>query len=264
MPYIQFLDNIHIWYLFIIIALLFTIASELGFRVGKFMHERLGKEQNPMIGTILGASLGLLAFFLAFTFNMAVSRYDARKNLVLEEANAIETTYLRAKLLPESYRTEAQDLLSKYVNIRAQLQDTNSLEKAQQILEESEALRNMLWTKVIKITEEGKYSITTTLFINSLNNMFDLHSKRIYSGLYNRISISIFATLYFVGFLTMSLMGYEAGLSGERSPIAAFMLILTFSVVLTLITDLERPRQEIFSVSQQTMVDLNNKINQTP
>ena len=129
MTYIKLLDNIPIWYLFYIIALLFAIASELGFRVGEFIHKLLGKEQNPMIGTVLGASLGLLAFFLASTFNMAVSRYDARKILVLEEANDIETTYPRAKLLSESYRTGAQDLLRKYVNIRAQIQDTNSLEK---------------------------------------------------------------------------------------------------------------------------------------
>ena len=99
MSYIQFLDNIPVWVLFIITTLVFSIAVELGFRVGKFIHERLEREQNPMVGTILGASLGLLAFFLAFTFNMAGSRYDTRKQLVLDEANAIETTYLRAKLL---------------------------------------------------------------------------------------------------------------------------------------------------------------------
>ena len=89
--------------------------------------------------------------------------------------------------------------------------------------------------------------------------MFDLHSKLMYGELYNRISIIIFVTLYFAGFLTMALMGYQDRLTGARSPFAAFMLILTFSVVLALINDLERPYQEIFRVSQQTMVDLNKK-----
>ena len=114
MLYVQFLDNIPVWVLFIITTLVFSVASELGFRVGKFM--------NPMVGTILGASLGLLAFFLAFTFNMAGSRYDARKQLVLDEANAIETTYLRAKLLPKPYGTEIQELLREYVDVRVQVQ----------------------------------------------------------------------------------------------------------------------------------------------
>ena len=90
MSYVQSLDNIPVWVLFIITTLVFSIASELGFRVGKFIHERLKREHNPMVGTILGASLGLLAFFLAFTFSMAGSRYDTRKQLVLDEANAIE------------------------------------------------------------------------------------------------------------------------------------------------------------------------------
>jgi len=97
-----------------------------------------------------------------------------------------------------------------------------------------------------------------------LNKVLDLHGKRINAGLRNRIPISIFLTLYFVTFLSMAMMGYQTGLSGKRSPIASFMLILSFSIVLTLITDLERPRQKIFSVSQQTMVDLKSKISQTP
>jgi hypothetical protein len=264
MSYIQSLDNIPVWVLFIITTLVFSIAAEFGFRVGKFIHERLEREQNPMVGTILGASLGLLAFFLAFTFNMAGSRYDTRKQLVLDEANVIETTYLRAKLLPKPYRTEFQDLLSKYVDARAQLQPDSNMETVRKIIVRSEELHDQLWSKVVTLTENSNYSGITTLFIRSLNDVFDLHTKRVNAGLRNRIPISIFATLYFVAFLAMSMMGYQAGLTGRRSPIAGLVLILTFSIVLALITDLERPRQEIFNVSQQTMVDLKNKINRTP
>jgi hypothetical protein len=263
MSYVQFLDNIPVWLLFIIITLVFSIAAELGFRGGKFIHVHLKKEQNPMVGTILGASLGLLAFFLAFTFNMAGSRYDARKKLVLDEANAIETTYLRAKLLPKPYRTEFQDLLRKYIDGRAKLQKAD-FEILRQVIAESEELHNLLWSKVVTLTEKSNYSVGIDLFIRSLNEVFDLHGKRVNAGLHNRIPISIFVTLYFVGSLAMAMMGYQAGLSGKRSPIASFALVLTFSIVLTLISDLERPRQEIFSVSQQTMVDLKSKINRTP
>ena len=263
MSYIQFLDNIPVWVLFIITTLVFSIAVELGFRVGKFIHERLEREQNPMVGTILGASLGLLAFFLAFTFNMAGSRYDARKQLVLDEANAIETTYLRAKLLPKPYGTEIQELLREYVDVRVQVQ-TGKMEIIKKAIVKSEELHDQLWSKVVTLTENSNYSGITTLFIRSLNEVFDLHTKRVNAGLRNRIPISIFAMLYFVAFLAMSMMGYQAGLSGRRSPIAGLVLILTFAIVLALIIDLERPRQEIFSVSQQTMVDLKNKLSRTP
>ena len=182
MSYIQFLDNIPIWVLFIITTLVFSIAAELGFRLGKSMHERLKKEQNPMVGTILGASLGLLAFFLAFTFNMAGSRYDARKKLVLDEANAIETTYLRAELLPKPYRAEFQDFLREYVDARAQIQ-TGKMEIVKQVIVKSEELHNQLWSKVVTLTENGNSSGTTTLFIRSLNDVFDLHAKRVNAGL---------------------------------------------------------------------------------
>jgi hypothetical protein len=263
MSYVQSLDNIPVWVLFIITTLMFSIAAELGFRVGKFIHERQNREQNPMVGTILGASLGLLAFFLAFTFSMAGSRYDTRKQLVLDEANAIETTYLRAKLLPKPYRTEFQDILREYVDARAQVR-TGKMEIVKQVIVKSEELQNQLWSKLATLTENGNHSPITALFISSLNDMFDLHAKRVNAGLRNRIPISIFVTLYFMAILAMAMMGYQSGLSGKRSPIAGLMLILTFAIVLALIIDLERPRQEIFSVSQQTMVDLKNKLSQTP
>lgn len=84
------------------------------------------------------------------------------------------------------------------------------------------------------------------------------------AGLLNRISPSIFITLYFVAFLSMALMGHQAGLTEIRSLISGLALILAFAAVLMLITDLERPSQKIFSVSQQMMVDLKAKINRTP
>jgi hypothetical protein len=248
--------------LIIIITGLFSIAVELGFRVGKFKHDRLEEAQNPQVSTILGASLGLLAFFLAFTFSMAGSRYDDRKKLVLDEVNTIETTYLRAQLLPEHYRTEIRDLLRKYINVRAQLQAAD-WETVRQVIVKSEELHKLLWSKVVKLSESSNYSGFTGLFVGSLNDLFDLHGKRVNAALRNRISVSIFLSLYLVAFLTMAMMGYQAGLNGKRAPIASFALILTFAIVMTLITDLERPRQNIFSVSQQAMVDLQNKVGRT-
>ena len=89
MAYTQFLDHIPVWVLFIVTTVVFSIAVELGFRAGRLKNPHMAKEQNPQVNTIMGASLGLLAFFLAFTFNMATSRYDARKQLVLDEAHGI-------------------------------------------------------------------------------------------------------------------------------------------------------------------------------
>ena len=261
MEYTQFLDSIPIWVLFIATAVLFSIAAELGFRIGNLKHARGEEGPSPQVNTILGSSLGLLAFFLAFTFNMAGSRYDARKQLVLDEAAALEKTYLDAQLLPDPYNMEFQDLLRQYIDVRTQIQ-TDKMETIRQVIGKSEELHSLLWSKVVTMTKDKNYSGTTALLVGSLDNVFSLHGKRINAGLRNRIPISIFLTLYIVGFLAMTMLGYQAGLSGKRSPITRVALILTFAIVMALITDLERPRQNIFNVSQQTMVDLKNKVSQ--
>ena len=263
MMYSQPFDHIPIWTLFIGTVVLFIIAAEGGFRIGKYNSSHSEQTRKSQMNTILGASLALLAFFLAMTFSMAGSRFDTRKKLVLDEANAIETTYLRAKLLPEPFRTEFQDLLGKYVNVRAKIQIAK-IDTIRQIVVESEELHGLLWLKAVDLIEKKHSSVVTGLFIKSLNEVIDLHGKRMTAGLINRISPSIFITLYFVAFISMAMMGYQAGLAGIRTLIAGLVLMLAFSAVLVLIIDLERPSQKIFSVSQQVMVDLKGKIGRTP
>jgi hypothetical protein len=207
----------------------------------------------------MGASLGLLAFFMAFTFSMAASRFDARKTLVLEEANAIETTYLRAQLLPEPYRTEIQGLLREYVEVRVGAVGAG-LEKVKQVIVRSEELHDLLWFQAVASAEKNRSSIVHGLFIKSLNDVIDLHGKRVTTGLLNRIPASIWVTLYFVAVLSMAVMGYHAGLSGTRSLTANLAIVLAFSAVMLLITDLERPEQKLFNVSQQAMIELESRL----
>ena len=264
MPYSQPLDHIPIWALFIVTVLVFLIAVEVGFRVGKLKRSRREQAQKAQVSTVLGASLALLAFFLAFTFSMASSRYDTRRELVLEETNVIETTSLRAQLLPEPYRTEIQDLLLKYVDVRARVGLANKNETIQQLIVRSEELHSLLWSQVVALIEKKPSSVVTGLFIQSLNNVIDLHGKRVTVSMRNRIPTIIFLTLYFVAFLSMAMMGYQAGLIGMRSLVANLALVITFSAVLMLITDLERPSQKLFGVSQQSIVELRSKLGRTP
>ncbi len=259
MPYSQPLDHFPLWALFATTAVVFLLAVELGFRTGRHKHSRQEEEQKSQVGSIMAASLGLLAFFLAFTFGMAASRFDARKNLVLEEANAIATCYLRTDLLPEPHRTETQGLLREYVELRARAVHAG-LEKIQQAIARSEELHDLLWSQAVAVVEENGSPIVASLFIQSLNAVIDLHGKRVTAGLRNRIPGSIWVTLYFVAFLSMAVMGYHAGLTGTRSLTANLALILAFSAVMLLITDLERPEQKLFSVSQQAMIDLESKM----
>lgn len=95
------LDVIPLWGLLCLTVGLVLAAVEVGFRIGRWRGQRSEHEQETPVGAIVAAILGLLAFLLAFTFGMAASRYELRRELVLDEANAVGTTYLRAGMVPE-------------------------------------------------------------------------------------------------------------------------------------------------------------------
>src|SRR6201982_2091547 len=95
------LDALPLWALFIVILLVVLFSVEFGYRLGKYRRSRHEQEKEAPLGTMVGATLGLLAFVLAFTFGLAAARFDARRQALLDEANAIGTTYLRAGMLPE-------------------------------------------------------------------------------------------------------------------------------------------------------------------
>ena len=115
--YTTILDVLPLWGLFLTIVALVLAAIEGGYRFGRYRNRYAGHEKEAPVGAMVGATLGLLAFMLAFTFGMAASRFDTRKLLVLDEANAIGTTYLRTAMLPER-RDEIRDLLRSYADAR--------------------------------------------------------------------------------------------------------------------------------------------------
>src|SRR5689334_16514906 len=112
------LDVIPLGVLFLAASALAWLALEAGYRLGAWRHARIAEEKESPVGAMVGSILGLLAFFLGFTFSMAASRFDQRRLIVVDEANAIGTTYLRARLLPEPHRGQVQALLREYVEVR--------------------------------------------------------------------------------------------------------------------------------------------------
>lgn len=254
---VQIIDHIPLWAVFLITTLILFTAAEIGFHLGKWRKQRSKDEEKGQTGALMGAALAMLAFLLAFTFGMAGSKQDARKKLVLEEANAIGTAYLRAQILPEPYSSKIKGLLQEYVDVRLKgAQSIKSIDQLKQAIARSEELHNELWALSVSLAKENSGSIFAGLFVDSLNKVIDLHSKRITAGIRNRIPMSIGITLYFVAILTMTLIGYQAGLTGIRTLVARFALILAFASVMLLITELDRPGKTIIKVSQQAMIDL--------
>lgn len=248
-----YLDYLPLWALFLTTVILALAFIELGFRLGRFRHQRSDKEQAAPVGAVAGATLGLLAFTLAFTFGMAATRYEARKQLVLDEANAVNTTYLRAEMLPQPYRDEIQNMLREYVDVR--LEAIAHREKLAAGVARSEELLRSLWKETVPVVEKYPSPING-IFITSLNLVVDLHAKRITAGMRNRIPPTIWTALYLVAFLAMMAVGYHAGLSGSQRSLATIFQALAFSAVLVLIADLDRPQEGLLEVGQEALADV--------
>src|SRR5262245_16609195 len=111
-------DNVPIWAILVGFLVAAFVAFEGGYRLGLWWHGRRPDKPEGASGLVVGSLVGLLGFLLAVTTAMASDRYDARRGLIVEEADSIRTTYLRAGYLPEPYRSEARNLLREYVPLR--------------------------------------------------------------------------------------------------------------------------------------------------
>ncbi len=251
---LRYLDALPLSVIFLGTTLLLLAFSELGFRIGRRWHTK-GLAELSQTGAITGASLGLLAFMLAFSFGMAGSRFDVRKQAVLDEANAIGTTWLRSQMLPAPHPTEIAPLLRRYVEVRLEGSKAESIEELRIALAESEQLHKALWAHAVTLGKEAPRSVIVGLFTDALNEVIDLHGVRV-NVARHRIPRSVWGTLYFIAFAATMLVGVHAGLSGGRSLLITALLALTLSVVMVLIIDLDRPGQTLFSVSQQSLADL--------
>jgi hypothetical protein len=227
------------------------LSVEAGYRLGKVRAHSKHETETP-VGEMVAANLGLLAFILAFTFGLAATRYDTKRQLLIDEANAIGTTYLRAAMLPER-REEVRALLRDYVDARI---DAVKPGKLAQGIRRSEDLQNRLWKMTVPIATKNPNSIIVGLFVQSLNDVIDLHTKRLTAGVRNRIPFAIWAALYGISILSFAAMGYHSGLIGTTRSLVVIAVAFTFSVVITLIADLDRSQEGILKVNQQALIEL--------
>lgn len=250
-----------LWILYVATAALLLLASELGHQIGRFLIGYLAAdERKPPVSGISAGILGLLAFMLAFTFGHAGSRFDQRKQLVVDESNAIGTAYLRAQLVPDPYGRTIQDLLRGYVDARiaiVNLQDTAARERSAAGVGASHA---QIWTQVAALAKMYPDSVPVGLLISSLNDVVDAHALRVAVGLRNHIPPSIWVTIYFLAVMAMLVIGYDSGVTSSRNALSTIALVLAFAAVVLLIIDLDRPYQAMFAVSQDAMVDLQRSI----
>ena len=257
MYYTNFFETMPISVIYIGTVLFILLAFEIGYQIGKFMKARYDDQSHNAMGPMVAGFLGMLAFVLAFTFNMASTRHDLRKQRVLDEANVISSAYLRADLVAEPYRTELKKNLREYVRVRI---NTGGKINVDEIIARSLKLHGLLWSSVVSATENN-LNPGTGLLIQSINDVINMHEDRVMAALHNRIPDSVWLVVYVISALAMMTMGAQAGLTRSRRLIAVIPLVLAFSVLITLVVDLDHPQKGMIKVSQQAMIDLQESIN---
>lgn len=255
------LDTVPIWIFFVGTIILVMASIEAGYRLGRVAHRRSEDEKEAPVTGVSGSVLGLTAFMLAFTFGMAAQRYDDRKSLVRDDANAIRTSYQRADFLPEPDRLEAKKLLREYLDIRVAFAQANSIEPqhVKAVRDVTDRIQRRLWVMAVANAEKDMNSDVAALYVDSLNNLFEINASRLAVGLQSRIPFGIWFVLYGLTIFGMMSIGYHAGIVESRRSTSTLILALSFAMVIVVIASLDRPGGYV-RVTQQPLADLQSFI----
>jgi hypothetical protein len=246
----------------IVISLFIALiaALEVGSRLGRKARAQIDDAGKSQANSLQGAIIGLLALLLAFTLSMAISRYETRRQLVLDEANAVGTTYLRAKMLPPPYTTDAANLLRQYVANRLEFFNAGiDQARIQAAGDQATQLQQQLWSIAIAASAQDNRSVPTGLFIQTLNDTIDLQAKRL-AAFNNRVPETVIWLLLGVSVAAAGIVGYNNGLGNRRHVFGALTLIVLLVVIIWVIVDLDRPRRGLILISQQSMIDVQDFI----
>jgi hypothetical protein len=259
----HFFDSLPIEFLFLLTVVFMLLMLEGGYRFGLGAHSKSAKAQTAQVRALMGATLGLLAFMLAFTFSNAQTHFENRMQYQIDEAVVAKKAFMQADIVAEPQRTRARELLLEYIDGR--LEASNTIKDGRGadlfvLLQRAEEIQLELWS----LTSKNKLSADGTVdgsaksedLMNSVLSMMDMQTYRIQAGLVNRMPVVIWLTLYFTAVMAMIVVGYQAGLSLKRSPIATYSLALAFAAVMILIMDLDRPVQSLFAIDVQVMEQL--------
>lgn len=254
---VEFLYHVPIYVVFLFLIVVFPASAFLGYLLGiRYFRDKEVVEHSSFIPTTI---LGLLALLLGFTFSMAVDRYNRRSEVVVKEANAIGTAYLRTDLVPEPYRSKARKAIREYTSLRIETYNVGyDKEKIRDLRGRSIALQDGLWADINPMAAKDRTPIMG-LYISAMNDLIDVSSERHFAT-DNQVPEVVYLIIFVVTFLGVTSLGFIDGTAGKKSRFGIFMLSLLFSLVIALIQDLDRPRRGIIRVSQQSLLDLQNSM----
>jgi hypothetical protein len=249
------------------VALLSAVAVFFGmlflYEAGRRMGvSRLSRDPDGVsrgAGPVEAAVFGLLGLLLAFSFSGAASRFEARRHLVAEEANAIGTAYLRIDVLPADAQPQMRQLFRRYLDARIQAYaDVSDLVATQAKLSEGEALQGQIWAAAAAACRRTDAAPSASIvLLPALNAMIDITTTRLVASLNHPPSI-IFVLLAALSLVSAALVGYGTSGTKRRSWFHMVILSAAMSVTFYVILDLEHPRLGLIRVdsADQVLMDL--------
>lgn len=246
-------DKLPLWAVPILLLVVVLLAIELGYRLGRIGTLSIDKEST--VSAISGSILGLLGFILAFTFSIVYTRYETRKQLVREEANAIGITFQRSDFLTEPDQTKSKDLLREYIDLRLSAAQSTREQELERAISESERIQKELWNLAVINGRKDMNSDIGALYVESINELTQIHNNRLAAVVLDRIPSWIWISLFLLLMLGMVSIGYLNAITSKNRTMTAIILAISFSIVFFVILALDRPLSGLFSVSQQLLVN---------
>lgn len=235
---------------------------EVGRRLGTRRH-REGASEIPGKGAMSGAVFGLLGLLVAFTFSGAAERFDARRQLIIQETNAIGTAWLRLELLPSETQPALRDQFRRYLDLRiAVYQLLPDLDAAMKELAQANALQGDIWSSAVAATRASGNPAVTNLVMPALNEMIDITTTRTVVAQMHPPRL-IYAMLYLLLLITATLIGHDQTSKSERPWLHTLAYSVVMAVAIFVILNLEYPRLGFIGLdaADQGLVDLRNTMN---
>lgn len=223
-------------------------------RFGAWLSRRikLGGEYLPdEYGIVLSATLTLLGLLIGFSFSMAISRYDLRKNFEEEEANAIGTEYLRADLLPDPVRQKVQGQLVQYLDLRIRRYQAHASHDTAELSAKTSQIQSQMWS-LVKIAAAANPNPVMATVVTGMNDVINRQGYT-QAARWNRIPLPAWGLMAIIALFSNFLIGF-----GEKKPRRYLFLIvpIAISVSFLLIADIDSPHGGLIRVLPQNLIAL--------
>ena len=234
-------------FLFVVTFLLLWLAAWIGMAIRSRQHE-LPENVRADYGTIIGATLTLLGLLIGFTFSMATTRYDLRKSLEEEEANAIGTEYVRVDFLPPGSASQLQALLRQYTDLRIRFYTARDQADLSRINADTASMQNQMWA-MVAAAAKLQASPLSALASSGMNDVLNSQGYT-QAAWWNRIPVAAWSLMFLIAVLSNVLLGY--GMHG-RAVVLSVVLPLAVSISFFLIADIDSPRGGVIRIQPQNL-----------